>query len=99
MIEITAMIICFNMQVYGSNVVEQRSLRTFRGGRLSVEQGPDGVLLPSDKGDESCIGACFKAGDSRVSRSDNKDYTSCTTDSNPGERAAQFVRSAHNLPA
>ena len=53
-------------KVYGSNIGEQRSLRTFRGGRLRAEQGPDGALLPSDNGDESCTGACFKAGDSRV---------------------------------
>ena len=55
-------------KVYGSNIGEQRSLRTFRGGRLRAEQGPDGALLPSDNGDESCTGACFKAGDSRVSK-------------------------------
>ena len=53
-------------KVYGSNLAEQRSLRTFRGGRLRAEQGPDGTLLPSDNRDDSCTGACFKAGDSRV---------------------------------
>jgi len=58
-------------QVYGSNIGEQRSLRTFRGGRLRAEQGPDGALLPSDNGDESCTGACFKAGDSRVNEQPN----------------------------
>ena len=55
-------------QIYGSELAEQRSLRTGRGGRLQVELGPDfgSEILPTDNQNTCELGACFKAGDGRV---------------------------------
>jgi len=62
-----------NSQVYGSNDQEQRSIRTFRGGRLSTVSGPDNgrQLLPNDRQESSCTGTCFKAGDGRANENPN----------------------------
>ena len=51
-------------QIYGSDLEEQRRLRSGRGGRLRQEGGG---LLPGDRSepDEACTGECFLAGDSR----------------------------------
>ena len=54
--------------MYGSSRAEQSSLRAGRGGRLRAAAGPDGPLLPGERGaDGDCDGeTCFLAGDSRV---------------------------------
>ena len=55
-------------QVYGSELREQRGLRTGRGGRLQVEFGPEfgSEVLPTDHENSCEVGFCFKAGDGRV---------------------------------
>ena len=55
-------------QIYGSELGEQRSLRTGQGGRLQVELGPDfgSEILPTDNDNTCEVGSCFKAGDGRV---------------------------------
>jgi len=60
-------------QVYGSNINEQRSVRTGRGGRLLTSSGPDNgrQILPNDNQESSCVGTCFKAGDGRVNENPN----------------------------
>jgi len=57
--------------IYGSSLEEQRGLRTFRGGRLQTERGPEEPLLPRDNGENSCTGSCFKAGDCRINEQPN----------------------------
>ena len=59
-------------QVYGSSLTEQREVRAFTGGRLLINAGPDGPLLPVDTQETSCkAGACMKAGDGRVNEQPN----------------------------
>ena len=55
-------------QLYGSELREQRGLRTGRSGRLQVEVGPEfgSELLPTDHENSCEVGFCFKAGDGRV---------------------------------
>ena len=54
--------------IYGSDLQEQRSLRSGRGGRLGTVGGPDfnSPLLPNDNENSCEVGRCFKAGDGRV---------------------------------
>merc|ERR1719264_1774201 len=54
--------------IYGSDLQEQRSLRSGRGGRLGTVGGPDfnSPLLPNDNQNSCEVGRCFKAGDGRV---------------------------------
>ena len=54
-------------QVYGSTQQEQNELRSFRGGKLRIDLGPDGSILPADSSADECkVGSCMKAGDERV---------------------------------
>ena len=59
-------------QVYGSSLTEQSEVRAFTGGRLLINPGPDGPLLPVNTRENSCkAGACMKAGDGRVNEQPN----------------------------
>ena len=54
--------------IYGSDLEEQRSVRSGRGGRLQSVGGPDpdSPLLPNDNQNSCVVGRCFRAGDGRV---------------------------------
>ncbi|XP_014241240.1 peroxidase-like [Cimex lectularius] len=55
--------------IYGSNDNTARSLRTFRGGQLRIQNIRGRTLLPDNPGectDQSNTVACFRAGDGRV---------------------------------
>ena len=58
-------------QVYGPTTMEQRDVREFRGGRLRINDGPNGDLLPVDNTETCKAGACMKAGDGRVNEQPN----------------------------
>ena len=59
-------------QVYGSDDKEQRDIREFSGGRLTINSGPDGPLLPTNLEEKTCkAGTCMKAGDGRVNEQPN----------------------------
>jgi len=60
-------------QVYGSDLSEQRRVRTGRGGQLETSFGPDNgrSILPNDNQENSCTGTCFKAGDGRANENPN----------------------------